>query len=63
MSFCIGMEFEFAEVSFRVRYGPPQVRSLRTISVSLYRRTPHGAVTITGNEGVPTGLRLYNKGG
>ena len=30
----------FAQVSFRARYGAPQVRSLRKIRVDLYRRTP-----------------------
>ena len=30
----------FAKVSFRVRYGAPQVRSLRKVRVDLYRRTP-----------------------
>ena len=29
-----------AEVSFRVRYGAPHVRSLRNFKVNLYRRTP-----------------------
>ena len=32
----------FAEVSFRVRYGAPQVRSFRKFRVNLYRRTPPG---------------------
>ena len=30
----------FAEVSFWVRHGAPQVRSFRKIRVNLYRRTP-----------------------
>ena len=30
----------FAEVSFRVRYGAPQVRSLTKFGVNLYRKTP-----------------------
>ena len=41
MGLFIGMQFFFAEVSFRVRFGPPKVRSLRKIRVNLYhRRTP-----------------------
>ena len=31
-----------AEVSFRVRYGAPQVSSLRKFRVNLYRGTPLG---------------------
>ena len=30
----------FLEVIFRVRYGAPQVRSLRILRVGFYRRTP-----------------------
>ena len=30
----------FAQVSFRVKYGALQVRSLRNFRVNLYRRTP-----------------------
>ena len=36
-----GCNFFFAEVSFRVKYGAPQVRGLRKIRVNLYHRTPH----------------------
>ena len=32
----------FAEVSFRVRNGAPEVRSLRKFGANLYRRTPQG---------------------
>ena len=34
------MQFDFAEVSFRVRYGGPQIMSLRKYRVNLFRRTP-----------------------
>ena len=40
MGLFIGMQFVFAEVSFRVRYGAPKVKSLRKIRVNLYLRTP-----------------------
>ena len=33
--------FFFAEVSVRVRYGAPKVKSLRKNRVNLYRTTPH----------------------
>ena len=36
----------FARVSFRVRYGALQVRSLRKFSVNLYRRTPHCCIPL-----------------
>ena len=36
----MGLKFDFAEVSFRVRYGAPKVRSLRKFRVNLYRGTP-----------------------
>ena len=36
----MGCNLIFAEVSFRVRHGGPQVRSLGKNRVSLYRRTP-----------------------
>ena len=35
----------FAEVSFRVRYGAPRMRSLRKIGVNLYRRRVLGQST------------------
>ena len=40
MGLFTGMQFVFAEVSFRVRCGAPEMRSLRKIRVNLYRRTP-----------------------
>ena len=35
-----GRNLHFTEVSYRVRYGAPEVRSLRKVRVNLYRSTP-----------------------
>ena len=40
MALFIEIFFLFPDVSFRVMYGAPQVRSLRKFRVSLNRRTP-----------------------
>ena len=43
MGLLCGMQLDLADVSFRVRFGA-QMKSLRTFTVNLYRRTPHHLV-------------------
>ena len=48
----IGMQPDFfaEEVSFRVRYGAPKVRSLRKIRVGVYRGTPRSSNSTSPEE-------------
>ena len=57
MGLFAAMKFVFSEVSFRVRHGAPYVRSLKTIGVNLYRRTPHVSPP-KGRPFLPTYTRL-----